>query len=226
MMAKASRLLAALVAALVAMTVVAAPPANADTTVVKKVGATIIYKNAASPVIPGNCGVLVILEWKDPEVKGFEPTGWTGHYFSGPADARVEKTISGSPPFHNKQEIAHTAFYATGGANWFQVGWSSRAGAPNPAYPLDCSDQLARAQGNYGTQAWVEVTGTVSESSTAKCLAARKSYGSALKKVNQLRRDIRQTKSEAGKAKLRKRLDRAVKKRAQAAARLGKACNG
>ena len=78
----------------------------------------------------------------------------------------------------------------------------------------------------YGTQAWVDVTGTVSESTTAQCLKARDKYSSARKKVTQLRRDLRKAKSEAGKAKIRNRLDAAVKKRAQSAAALGKACNG
>lgn len=198
---------------------------TADKTEVKKVGATIIYKNAASPRIPGNCGLLVILEWRDPEVAGFEPFAWTGHYFKGPASSRKEMTISGTPPFHNTQDIAHTTFIATGGANWFQIGWGSRAGAPNPNYALDCSDAVAKAKENYGTQAWVEVTGTVSKSSTAKCLAARKSYDSARKKVNQQRRELRKAKTDEAKAKIRKRLDTAVRKRAQAAARAGKACS-
>ena len=72
----------ALAAALAAVAAFVAPAAAmADETVVKKVGATIIYKNAASPKTPGNCGILVILEWKDPKIKGFEPVSWTGHYF-------------------------------------------------------------------------------------------------------------------------------------------------
>ena len=166
------------------------------------------------------------MEWKDPKIKGFEPSSWTGHYFKGPASAREETTISGRPPFHNTQKIAHTTFIATGGANWFQIGWGSRAGAPRPEiYPLDCSDMLAKAKEGYGTQAWVDVTGTMSASSTAKCLAARKSYGSASKRVTQLRRDLRKAKSDAAKAKIRTRLSTAVRQRAQAAARLGKACN-
>ena len=216
-----------LAVALVAAAVFVAPAsAMADETVVKKVGATIIYKNTASPLVPGNCGILVILEWKDPKVTGFEPVSWTGHYFQGPASARKEKTISGRPPFNNTQKIAHTTFVATGGANWFQVGWSSRAGAPRPEiYPLDCSDMLARAKENYGTQAWVDVTGTMSTSSTAKCLAARKSYDSVRKRVNQLRRSLRKAKTDAAKAKVRTRLNAAVWQRAPAAARLGKACN-
>ena len=228
MTGRSSRRLGALVAALAAAAAVVAPAAaTAAKTEVKKVGATIIYKNAASPVTPGNCGILVILQWNDPKAKGFEPVGWTGHYFQGPASSRKEKTIAGTPPFHNTQKIAGTTFIATGGANWFQIGWSSRAGAPRPdIYPLDCSDMLARAKENYGTQAWVDVTGTVSSSSTAKCLAARKSYDSARKKVNQLRRDLRKAKTEAGKAKTRTRLNTAVRQRAQAAARLGKACSG
>ena len=102
--------------------------------------------------------------------------------------ARKEKTISGSPPFHNTLDIAHTTFVATGGANWFSLGWKSRAASPAAGYPLDCSDQVAAAKERYGTQAWVDVTGTMSSSSTAKCLEARKSYDSVSKKVTQLRR--------------------------------------
>jgi len=209
---------------LAATTTLIAPAATADTEV-KRVGATIIYKNVAHPTRPGNCGSLVILEWQDPQVEGFEPTGWTGHYFYGPPDARVEKTITGTPPFHNTQDIMTVPFYATGGANWFQVGWKSRAASAAAGYPLDCSDQVATLQGLYGTQAWVDVTGTVSESTTAKCLEARGKYDSARKKVSQLRRDLRKARSEASKAKIRNRLDSAVKKRAQAAAGVGKACN-
>jgi hypothetical protein len=218
--------LGAALAGLAAMTALTAPTSTAADTEVKRVGATIIYKNVAHPARPGNCGVLVILEWKDPQVKGFEPTGWTGHYFFGPPEARVEKTITGTPPFHNTQDIMTVNFYATGGANWFQVGWKSRAASPAAGYPLDCSDQVAKLQGLYGTQAWVDVTGTVSDSTTAKCLKAREKFTSARKKVTQLRRDLRKAKSEAGKAKIRNRLDAAVKKRAQSAAGLGKACNG
>jgi hypothetical protein len=214
-----------LVAALAALTALVATATAAATTEVKKVGATIIYKNAASPTVPGNCGILVILEWKDPTTKGFEPVSWTGHYFQGPASSRKERTIAGSPPFHNTQKIAHTTFHATGGANWFQIGWSSRAGAPSPDVPLDCSHMLPKAKENYGTQAWVMVTGTVSSSSTAKCLAARKTYASANTKVNQLRRDLRKATTEAGKANIRTRLSAAVRQRAQAAAAAGKACS-
>lgn len=224
MTVRSSRRLGVLVAAL-ALAAFVAPAAVAAKTEVKKVGATIIYKNAASPTVPGNCGMLVILEWKDPKIKGFEPVSWTGHYFVG-STVRTERTISGRPPFHNTQKIAGTTYIATGGANWFQIGWSSRAGAPRPEiYPLDCSDMVARAKERYGTQAWVEVTGTVSSSSTAKCLAARKSYDSARRKVNQLRRDLRRAKTEAAKAKIRTRLNTAVRQRAQAAARAGRACS-
>lgn len=222
---KGSRGLGALVVASVAFTALVATSTAAANTVVKKVGATIIYKNAASPKTPGNCGMIVILQWKDPDVKGFEPVGWTGHYFQGPASSRKERTISGRPPFHNTQGIAHTTFHATGGANWFQIGWSSRAGAPRPDVPLDCSDMVAKAKENYGTQAWVMVTGTVSNSSTAKCLAARKTYSSVLKKVSQLRRDLGKATTEAGKAAIRTRLSAAVKQRARAAALVGKACS-
>ena len=169
--------------------------------------------------------MIVILEWKDPKIKGFEPAGWTAHYFYGPADARKEKTISGSPPFHNTLDIAHTTFVATGGANWFSLGWKSRAASPAAGYPLDCSDQVAAAKERYGTQAWVDVTGTMSSSSTAKCLEARKSYDSVSKKVTQLRRDLRKAKTDAAKAKIRTRLNTAVRQRAQAAARAGKACS-
>jgi hypothetical protein len=222
-----SRRLGVLAAALAAAAAFVAPAAaTAAKTEVKKVGATIIYKNAASPLVPGNCGILVILQWTDPKIAGFEPVSWTGHYFRGPASARKETTIGGRPPFHNTQKIAHTTFIATGGANWFQIGWGSRAGAPRPEiYPLDCSDMLAKAKEGYGTQAWVDVTGTVSSSSTAKCLAARKTYDSVRKKVNQLRRNLRKAKTDAAKAKIRARLNTAVRQRAQAAARVGKACS-
>ncbi len=216
----------ATLAGLAAMTVITAPTATADETVVKRVGATIVYKNIAHPTRPGNCGAFVVLEWKDPQVKGFEPTGWTGHYFYGPPEARVEKTITGTPPFHNTLDTMGVNFYAPAGSNWLSLGWKSRAGALQPGVPLDCSDWVAKAQERYGTQAWVDVTGTVSESTTAQCLKARDKYSSARKKVTQLRRDLRKAKSEAGKAKIRNRLDAAVKKRAQSAAALGKACNG
>lgn len=218
--------LGATLAGLLAMTAVTAPTATASDTEVKRVGATIIYKNVAHPTRPGNCGSIVILEWKDPQVKGFEPTGWTGHYFYGRPEARVEKTISGTPPFHNTLDMMTVNFYAPGGANWFSIGWNSRAASPAAGYPLDCSDLVAKLQGLYGTQAWVDVTGTVSASTTAQCLTAREKFDSARKKVSQLRRDLRKAKSDAGKAKIRNRLDAAVKKRAQAAAALGKACNG
>lgn len=212
-------------AASAAETEVKSAAVTAAKTEVKKVGATIIYKNAASPRTPGNCGFLVILEWRDPKVAGFEPYAWTGHYFKGPASARKEMTISGTPPFQNTQDISYTTFIATGGANWFQIGWGARAGRPTPGVALDCSDAVARAKENYGTQAWVEVTGTVSKSSTAKCLAARESYDSARKKVNQQRRELRKAKTDKAKTKIRKRLNTAVRKRAQAAARAGKACS-
>ena len=219
------RRLGVLAAALAATAALVAPSAaTAATTEVKKVGATIIYKNAANPTRPGNCGMVVILEWKDPTTKGFEPVSWTGHYFYGSSE-RKETTISGSPPFHNTLDIAHTTFVATGGANWFSLGWKSRAASPAAGYPLDCSDQVAAAKERYGTQAWVDVTGTMSTSSTAKCLAARKSYDSASKKVTQLRRDLRKAKTDAAKAKIRTRLNTAVRQRAQAAARAGKACS-
>lgn len=215
----------ALAAASAVAAFVAPAVATADETVVKKVGATIIYKNAANPTKPGSCGMVVVLEWKDPDTKGFEPVSWTGHYFYGSSE-RKERTISGRPPFNNTLKFAGTTFSATGGANWLQIGFSARAGAPRPEiYPLDCSDMVARAKERYGTQAWVDVTGTMSTSSTAKCLAARKSYGSASKRVTQLRRDLRKAKSDAAKAKIRTRLSTAVRQRAQAAARLGKACN-
>ena len=226
MIVRSSRRLGVLAAALAATAALVAPAAAmAATTEVKKVGATIIYKNAASPKTPGNCGFLVILEWKDPKVAGFEPFSWTGHYFKGPASSRKEMTISGRPPFNNTQDIAYTTFQATGGANWLQLGWGSRAGAPSPSAALDCSDRVAKAKEIYGTQAWVDVTGTMSTSSTAKCLEARKSYSSASKKVTQLRRDLRKAKSDAAKAKIRTRLTTAVRQRAQAAARAGKACS-
>lgn len=217
--------LGAALAGLAAMTAVTAPTATADETVVKRVGATIIYKNVAHPTRPGNCGSLVILEWTDPQVEGFTPTGWTGHYFFGPPEARVEKTITGTPPFHNTLDIVSVNFYATGGANWFSVGWKSRAASPAAGYPLDCSDQVATLQGLYGTQAWVDVTGTVSASSTAECLKARDQYKSAQSKVKELRRDLRKAKSEARKDKIRSRLKAAIQKRAQSSAALGKACN-
>ncbi len=217
--------LGAALAGFAAMSALTAPPSTAEDTVVKRVGATIVYKNIAHPTRPGNCGAFVVLEWKDPQVKGFEPTGWTGHYFYGPPEARVEKTITGTPPFHNTLDTMGVNFYAPAGSNWLSLGWGSRAGAPQPGVPLDCSDWVAKAQGRYGTQAWVDVTGTVSQSSTAKCLKAREKYTAARKKVSQLRRDLRKAKSEAGKAKIRNRLDGAVQKRAQAAAALGKACN-
>ena len=125
----------ATLAGLAAMTVITAPTATADETVVKRVGATIVYKNIAHPTRPGNCGSLVVLEWRDPQVKGFEPTGWTGHYFYGRPEARVEKTITGTPPFHNTLDMMTVNFYAPGGANWFSVGWKSRAGALQRAIP-------------------------------------------------------------------------------------------
>ena len=220
--------LVAALAGLAAMTLHTAPASTAaDTTVVKRVGATIVYKNVAHPSRPGNCGSFVVLEWTDPQVEGFEPTGWTGHYFWGrPGEERAEKTISGTPPFHNTLDMMTVNFYAPGGANWLSLGYKSRAASPAAGYPLDCSDQVAVSQGYYGTQAWVDVTGTLSESTTAKCLKAREKFDSARKKVSQLRRDLRKTKSEAGKAKIRNRLDAAVKARAQSAAALGKACNG
>lgn len=218
--------LGAALAVLAAMLTFTAATSAAAETVVKRVGATIIYKNVANPTRPGNCGSLVILEWNDPQVKGFEPTGWTGHYFYGSPEARVEKTITGTPPFQNTQDIATVNFYAPTGANWFQIGWKSRAASPEAGYPLDCSDQVATLQGLYGTQAWVEVTGTVSDSTTAQCVKARERFASAQKEVRQLRRDLRRAESDAGKAKIRNRLDAAVKKRAQSAAGVGKACNG
>ena len=218
--------LVAALAVLAAVSPFTAPISTAAENVVERVGATIIYKNVANPTRPGNCGSLVILEWNDPQVKGFEPTGWTGHYFYGPPEARVEKTITGTPPFQNTQDIATVNFYAPAGANWFQIGWASRAASPEAGYPLDCSDQTAKKQGLFGTQAWVDVTGTVSESTTAKCVKAREKFASAQKAVSQLRRDLRKAESDAGKAKIRNRLDAAVKKRAQSAAGVGKACSG
>jgi hypothetical protein len=218
--------LAATLAVVAAGTALAAPTATAADTEVKRVGATIIYKNVANPTRPGNCGSLVILEWTDPQVKGFEPTGWTGHYFAGAADARVEKTITGTPPFNNTQDISTVNFYAPAGTNWFQIGWKSRAASPAAGYPLDCSDQVATLQGLYGTQAWVDVTGTVSNSTTAGCLQAREAYDSARQKVNQLRRDLRKARTDSRKAVIRNRLDTAITKRARAAAGLGRACNG
>ncbi len=218
--------LVAALAGLAAMSALTAPTATASDTEVKRVGATIVYKNIAHPTRPGNCGAFVVLEWKDPEVKGFEPTGWTGHYFYGPPEARVEKTITGTPPFHNTLDTMGVNFYAPAGSNWLSLGWGSRAGAPQPGVPLDCSDWVAKAQERYGTQAWVDITGTVSDSTTAKCLKARDKYQSAQKAVKELRRDLRKAKSESRKAKIRNRLNAAIQKRAQSAADLGKACNG
>ena len=218
--------LGAALAVLAAMSALTAPTSAAAETVVERVGATIVYKNIAHPTRPGNCGSMVILEWMDPQMEGFEPTGWTGHYFYGPPEARVEKTITGSPPFHNTLDMMSVNFYAPVGANWLSIGWASRAASPAAGYPLDCSDQTAKKQGLFGTQAWVDVTGTVSESTTAKCLKARERFASAQKAVNQLRRDLRNATSDAVKARIRNRLDAAVKKRAQSAAGVGKACNG
>ena len=109
--------LGAALAVLAAMSPFTAATSAAAETVVERVGATIIFKNVANPTRPGNCGALVILEWNDPQVKGFEPTGWTGHYFKGPPEARVEKTISGTPPFQNTQDISTVNFYAPAGAS-------------------------------------------------------------------------------------------------------------
>ena len=218
--------LGAALAVLAAMSALTAPTSAAAETVVERVAATIVYKNVAHPTRPGSCGSMVVLEWQDPQVKGFEPTGWTGHYFYGPPEARVEKTITGSPPFHNKLDIASVDFYAPVGANWLSIGWASRSASAAAGYPLDCSDQTAKKQGLFGTQAWVDVTGTVSDSTTAQCVKAREKFASAQKAVNQLRRDLRNATSDAAKARIRNRLDAAVKKRAQSAAGVGKACNG
>ena len=125
---------------------------HAASTEVKKVGATIIYKNVASPKVPGDCGVLAILEWKDPTTEGFEPTSWTGHYFAGAASSRTERTISGRPPFHDAQQIADTTFHANVGANWPHIGWSSARRA-RPIVPPGRSDMLAKLKTGYGTQA-------------------------------------------------------------------------
>ncbi len=200
-----------------------APVAATAETEVKKVGAQIIFLNAADPADPGHCGIAVMLQWKDPKVRGFEPVAWTGHYFSG--RNRTERTVTGTPPFNNSLDLVGVSYHATGGTNWLNIGWGYRDGAPDSGYPLDCSDMLERAKQGYGTQAWVDVTGNVSASSTAKCLTARKSYKSANKKVRQLRINLSKAKGDAAKAKVRARLKVAVKQRARAAARLGTACN-
>ena len=96
MIVRSSRRLGVLAAALAATAALVAPAAaTAATTEVKKVGATIIYKNAANPTKPGNCGMVVILEWKDPKTKGFEPVSWTGHYFFGSSERKERRSRAG-----------------------------------------------------------------------------------------------------------------------------------
>lgn len=221
-----SRRWGVLAAAVTVAAMLVVPSVAAAETVTKKVGATIVIKNLANPKAPGNCGVTVILEWKDPKIAGFEPTNWVGHYFYGPASARTEQTVSGTPPFNNAYELAGNPIAATGGANWLEIGFGSRAGAPSPGVPLDCSDLAAKSKETLGTQAWVMVTGTQDGSSTAECLAARKSYSSAQEKVNGLRRALRAAKTDAAKDTIRTRLNTATRQRTQAAARSGKACSG
>lgn len=211
--------------ALAAAVALFAPFAATAKTEVKKVGAQIIYLNTADPADPGHCGHAVVLQWKDPKVKGFEPVAWTGHYFFGAPEKRTKWTVAGTPPFHNALDVAGVSFHATGRTNWLQIGWGARDGSPNSSFPLDCSDTVETAKQAYGTQAWVEVTGNVSASSTARCLTARKSLKSANKKVRQLRINLKKAKTDSAKAKIRPRLKAAVRKRAQASARVGKACS-
>ncbi len=54
----------------------------------------------------------------------------------------------------------------------------------------------------------------VTDSTTAKCLKAPDKYQSAQEAVKELRGDLRKAKSEARRAKIRNRLNAAVKKRA------------
>lgn len=188
-----------------------------------KVGATIVYNKAVNPSNAGSCGIMPVLQWKDPTANKFTGTSWEAHYFW----LGKEKVVTMAPPFHNKFTWLGVDFVATGGNNWWKPGGGTwHVGADPASATAACARYLATYQERYGSQAWVIVTGTTDTSDSAKCKKAEKAYDQARKKVSSARKQLAAAKRSAEKARARSRLSAAITARARAAAAVGKACNG
>lgn len=189
----------------------------------KKVGATIVYKQATNPQNATNCGVVPILQWKDPTENRFVGSSWEGHYFYLGKE-EVTRPVS---PFHNKFTWLGVDFIATGGNNWWMLGDGTWQAGGTPAAAAEaCAGFLTKAQQQFGSQAWVIVTGEEDRSNRAECKKAEKAYDQANKKVRAARKKLAAAKTTAAKARARTQLSNTMKARARAAAAVGKACNG
>jgi len=189
----------------------------------KKVGATIIYKTPTNPENATNCGVVPLIQWKDPTENRFVGSSWEGHYFF----LGKEEVVRPVPPFHNKFTWLGVDFFATGGNNWWMPGDGTwRVGGTSDEASAACAEYLTKAQQQYGSQAWVIVTGEEDKSDTAKCIKARQAYTKANRKVRTARKTLRNAKSPTAKARARTRLNSAIEARTRATSAQGKACNG
>lgn len=204
---------------------VALPATASSKTVKKRVPATVIFKSDVKPVNPPNvtgCGTVALVQWKDPTANRFVASRWEVHYmFEG--TERVEYPV---PPFNNRVSWFETTHIATGGNNWHQAG-SVSGGVPDPPTATrSCDIFRQRVEARYAGPAWVIVSGEEDKGDTARCIRARKAYNTARTKVNAARRQLAAAETSAAKTRAKARLNSAIKTRAQAAAAVGRACNG
>lgn len=141
--------------ALCLMALVACPSMASAKTVKKKVGASIVFKQATNPKNATNCGVIPVLQWKDPTDKEFFGSSWEGHYFYFGKETVTRPT----PPFNNTFTWLGVDF-SSGSSNWWLLGDGTwRAGGDPGEAQAACGEYLTKAKQAFGANAWVIVTG-------------------------------------------------------------------
>lgn len=146
-----------LVAFLVIAALAVVPSFSSAKSIKKKVGATVVFKQATNPENATNCGVTPLLQWKDPSEKGFIGSSWEGHYFF----LGKEEVVHPVPPFHNRFTWLGVSF-ATSSSNWWSLGDGTwRAGGDPGEAAEACAGYLKKYQQMFGPKAWVIVTGEV-----------------------------------------------------------------
>ncbi len=204
-----------------AVALVAGSPTVATAeTKVKTVPAEIVSQWKFNPTNPLHCGAVAFVKWKDPPLKPEAiPVAWKVFW----TDQGVKRSDSATPPFHDSTEHAGAQYLVGGGAHWWVIAWSSRAGAGTDE--LGCSD-FTGIYDSVLSNARVEITLDLKDPpvNQKKCKKARAELRKRNKAVGKLLGKLRRADSNAAKNRIRKQLATAKDKRADATQKVTRVC--
>lgn len=202
-----------------------AGPASIATaeTKVKTVPAEVVSEWKYNPTNPLACGALAFVKWQDPPLKPEAiPVAWRVVYTV--ATTGEERSEAATPPFHDSMEFAGAQYLVGGGAHWWNIAFSSRAGAGTDE--LGCSDFTEKFN-SWFVSPRVEITLDVKEPAIdqKKCKAARAELRKRNKAVGKLLGKLRRADTNDAKERIRKELAKAKDKRADAAQKVTRVCS-